>query len=141
MTAGKVVVQNPARAPEAAVERLAGAGVATVSEANGRRGILHPEMRPVWAGAHTAGTAVTALCHPGDNLMIHVAVEQYAPGDLLVVAVTSPCRDGSSVNYWLPRFRPVASPGWSSMRVCATSPTFTRWAFRCGLEACRRTAP
>lgn len=94
MSQGKVVVRRPARAEAAAVDRLGAAGVATVAEANGRRGILDPGMRPAWAGARTAGTAVTALCHPGDNLMIHVAVEQCAPGDLLVVAVTAPCRDG-----------------------------------------------
>lgn len=94
MSRGKVVVRRPARAEAEAVKRLGAAGVATVAEANGRRGILDPGMRPAWAGARTAGTAVTALCHPGDNLMIHVAVEQCAPGDLLVVAVTSPCRDG-----------------------------------------------
>lgn len=89
-----VVVTDPPRADPADAETLSGFGVATVSEALGRTGYLGPEYRPAWAGARAGGTAVTALCWPGDNLMIHVAVEQCRPGDLLVVATTSPSTDG-----------------------------------------------
>lgn len=89
----RVVVRRPPRADTAAVERLAAAGVATVAEAAGRRGIADPGLRPVVDGCRVAGPAVTALCHPGDNLMVHAAVEQCEPGDVLVVAVTAACTD------------------------------------------------
>ncbi|MBM2619555.1 4-carboxy-4-hydroxy-2-oxoadipate aldolase/oxaloacetate decarboxylase [Actinoplanes sp. LDG1-06] len=85
------------RVPRVAAEVLAGlasAGVSTVHEADGRRGALDPALRPVQAGACIAGAAVTVSCHPGDNLMIHAAVEVCAPGDLLVVTTTSPSTDG-----------------------------------------------
>lgn len=94
MTARHVVVRNPSRPDADAVRRLGAAGVATVAEAAGRRGVMDPAMRPVVDGARVAGAAVTALCHPGDNLMIHAAVEQCAPGDVLVAAVTSASQDG-----------------------------------------------
>jgi 4-hydroxy-4-methyl-2-oxoglutarate aldolase len=89
-----VVVTDPPRADPADAETLGGFGVATVHEALGRVGYLGPEFRPAWAGARIGGTAVTALCWPGDNLMIHVAVEQCRPGDVLVVATNSPSTDG-----------------------------------------------
>ena len=89
-----VVVTDPPRADIEAAETLGGYGVATVHEALGRVGYLGPEFRPAWAGARIGGTAVTVLCWPGDNLMIHVAVEQCRPGDVLVVATNSPCTDG-----------------------------------------------
>ena len=73
---------------------LGEAGVATVHEALGRIGYLGPELRPAWPGAWVGGTAVTVLCWPGDNLMIHVAVEQCRPDDVVVVATTSPSTDG-----------------------------------------------
>src|SRR5205807_9006488 len=76
------------------VDKLADYGVATVHEALGRNGFLGPELRPIQTDARIGGTAVTALCWPGDNLMIHVAVEQCQPGDLLVVTTTSPSTDG-----------------------------------------------
>jgi 4-hydroxy-4-methyl-2-oxoglutarate aldolase len=89
-----VVVTDPPRADAGDAETLGGFGTATVHEALGRVGYLGPEFRPAWAGARIGGTAVTALCWPGDNLMIHVAVEQCRPGDVLVVATNSPSTDG-----------------------------------------------
>ncbi|MGV9350418.1 4-carboxy-4-hydroxy-2-oxoadipate aldolase/oxaloacetate decarboxylase [Streptomyces spiralis] len=89
-----VVVRNPRRADRAIVEALAGVGVATVHEAQGRTGLLDTALRPVWAGAHIAGTAVTVSVPPGDNWMLHVAVEQCQDGDVLVVAPTSPSQAG-----------------------------------------------
>src|SRR3954463_8339282 len=89
-----VVVTDPPRADVEEAETLGGFGVATVHEALGRVGYLGPEFRPAWPGARIGGTAVTVLCWPGDNLMIHVAVEQCRPGDVLVVATNSPSTDG-----------------------------------------------
>ena len=89
-----VVVTDPPRADPEAAEQLGGLGTATVLEALGRVGYLGPEFRPAWSGARIGGTAVTVLCWPGDNLMIHVAVEQCRPGDVLVVATNSPSTDG-----------------------------------------------
>ncbi|MBW8486756.1 4-carboxy-4-hydroxy-2-oxoadipate aldolase/oxaloacetate decarboxylase [Actinomadura parmotrematis] len=89
-----VVVTGPPRADAARVDALGAHGVATVHEAAGRTGYLGPRIRPVHLGARVAGTAVTVLSWPGDNLMIHVAVEQCRPGDVLVVATTSPSTDG-----------------------------------------------
>jgi 4-hydroxy-4-methyl-2-oxoglutarate aldolase len=84
-----VVVRNPPRAERATVDAFAGFGVATVHEAQGRTGLLTPAITPIFAGAHICGTAVTVSVPPGDNWMIHVAVEQCQDGDVLVVAPTS----------------------------------------------------
>jgi 4-hydroxy-4-methyl-2-oxoglutarate aldolase len=89
-----IVVTDPPRADAGDAATLGGFGVATVHEALGRVGYLGPEYRPAWSGARIGGTAVTAVCWPGDNLMIHVAVEQCRPGDVLVVATNSPSTDG-----------------------------------------------
>jgi len=91
---GHVIVTGVPRADLDVVDQLAGLGVATVHEAIGRSGYLGPGLRPIQHGVRTGGTAVTALCWPGDNLMIHAAVEQCQAGDLLVVGTTSPCTDG-----------------------------------------------
>jgi 4-hydroxy-4-methyl-2-oxoglutarate aldolase len=89
-----VIVTNPPRADLASTTELAALGVATVHEAIGRGGYLGPGIRPIQDGTRVGGPAVTALCWPGDNLMLHAAVEQCQAGDILVVTTTSPSSDG-----------------------------------------------
>jgi 4-hydroxy-4-methyl-2-oxoglutarate aldolase len=90
-----VVVTGCPRADAGDVASLAEFGVATVHEARGRSGYLGPAIRPIYPGSRIGGTAVTVLCWPGDNLMIHAAVEQCRPGDIVVATTTSPCSDGA----------------------------------------------
>jgi 4-hydroxy-4-methyl-2-oxoglutarate aldolase len=88
------VVRNIHRADADTIATLERLGVATVHEAQGRSGLMQPYMRPVWRGACIAGSAITALCHPGDNWMIHVACDVLKKGDILVVACSSENTDG-----------------------------------------------
>src|SRR5262245_19221133 len=89
-----VAVRNIVRADTQLIGSLGVSGVATVHEAQGRTGLARPYLRPVWSGAAIAGSAVTVLAHPGDNWMIHVAVELCRAGDVLVVAMSSDNEDG-----------------------------------------------
>ena len=88
------IIRRITRADSDAVKTLGNAGVATVHEAQGRTGLMRPNMRPIYPTARVAGTAVTISIAPGDNLMIHASIEVCQPGDVLVVAPTSECTDG-----------------------------------------------
>ena len=89
-----VIVRNIRRVAQETINLLGELGVATVHEAQGRTGLLRPYMRPIYADARVAGSAVTVSCQPGDNLMIHAAMDVVKPGDVLVVVTTSESTDG-----------------------------------------------
>ncbi len=89
-----VIVTEIERAEAAVIDGLGAAGTATVHEAIGRRGYLGPEIRPIQQDVRIGGSAVTVLSHPGDNVMIHAAVEVCRPGDILVVTTTAPSTHG-----------------------------------------------
>lgn len=90
-----VIVRSGGFPDPEAVTTLARVGVSTAHEAQGRTGMLAAYLRPIYPGRRIAGRAVTVLCHPGDNLMVHAAVEQVRPGDVLVVTTSSPSTDGA----------------------------------------------
>ncbi len=89
-----VIVRNIERAPADVIDGLAEAGVATTHEAAGRTGLVGTGIQPIQQGARIAGSAITVRSHPGDNMMIHAAVDVVQDGDLLVVTTTSPSTDG-----------------------------------------------
>ncbi|PYR02227.1 MAG: 4-carboxy-4-hydroxy-2-oxoadipate aldolase/oxaloacetate decarboxylase, partial [Acidobacteria bacterium] len=88
------MVRTVHRADGDAIRTLGELGVATVHEAQGRTGLMRPYLRPIYAGARVGGSAITVSCQPGDNLMIHAALEQSQAGDVLVVTTTSESTDG-----------------------------------------------
>src|SRR5213596_2834248 len=88
------IVRRIRRAEPDAIRTLGELGSATVHEAQGRRGLMRPYMRPIYPTARVAGSAVTVSCQPGDNLMIHASIDVVKPGDVLVITTTAESTDG-----------------------------------------------
>ena len=136
-----VVVRNIKRADSNAIGTLGAVGVSTAHEALGRSGLMKPYMRPIWAGAQIAGPAVTVLAQPGDNWMIHVAVEQCQKGDVLVVGCTTDNTDGMFGELLATALRARGVIGLVIDAGCRdVTAAFTRWASRCGRRRSRPRA-
>jgi 4-hydroxy-4-methyl-2-oxoglutarate aldolase len=111
MTQLGIVKRTIERADQAAVEKLAQFGVATIHEAMGRVGLMKTYMRPIYPGARCCGPALTVLAQPGDNWMLHVAAEQIQPGDVVVVACTTDNEDGMFGDLLATSFRARGAKG------------------------------
>ena len=127
-----IVKRNIERADRAAVDKLAGFGAATIHEAMGRVGLMRPYMRPIYGGAHLAGTAVTVLLHPGDNWMMHVAAEQMREGDVVVAACTAENTDGFFGDLLATSFRARGAKGLVIDGGCRDVKDLTAMRSRCG---------
>ncbi len=135
-----IVKRNIERADAAAVEQLSRFGSATVHEAMGRIGLMKPYLRPIYAGAHTCGTAVTVLLQPGDNWMMHVAAEQLKPGDVVVAACTADNTDGFFGDLLATSFRARGALGLVIDGGCRDVKDLTQCSSRSGAAPSARRA-
>ena len=124
-----IVVRNPVRTDPMVAAAFTRFGVATVHEAQGRTGLLDPRLRPIHPGSRIAGTAVTVSVPPGDNWMIHVAVEQCRRGDVLVVTPTSHSQAGYSGELSATALRARGAPGVVIDAGCRDVAELTRMGF------------